>query len=143
MIEKGTVMVVKDDEIQIWMGGNAACNGCNACTVGKDGGKILTISRRPQIQCKPGDLVELDIHPVSPYISFFAFFFLPLLVMFAVYLILKAVLPDTLALKSFFVTGGTLGGLILAIPFIKMIDRYFKYHENDFVKIKNIIKMEN
>lgn len=140
MIERGTVVVVTDDEIQIMMGGAAACNGCTACSVGQGGARILKLSR--QVECKPGDQVEIEVNPASPYITYLTYFVLPLLVMFLFYVILKNILPDHLLAKNFLVTGGTLVGLIGAIPFIKMVDRYFRKNENKFIRIKQVHRME-
>ncbi|GAB4170964.1 MAG: hypothetical protein Kow00108_05250 [Calditrichia bacterium] len=136
MIEKGIVIDATDKEVKIMMGNNPACGGCNACSTGENGNRILTVHQ--QIEVSPGDKVEVDVHPASPYISFLSFFAIPLVMMFLFFLLFKWIIPDQVRLKMFLVTLGTLAGLLGAVPVIRKIDTYFKNHENDYIKIKRI-----
>lgn len=138
MVEKGVVIAVQDNEIQILMGQNPSCGGCTACSVGSEGKHILTLSR--QVDCRPGDEVELEISERSPYLPIFSFFVLPLMIMFLMYLVLNEILPSDLAIRSFLLTGGTIAGLLVSVPFIRMIDRYFSRNENKFIRVRQVYR---
>ena len=136
MEEKGIIREVAENEIKVLMQSSPECNGCTACSLDGAHKRILTINQK--LDCKVGDEVVINVHPASPYISIFTLFVFPLILVLVSYALADSCLPADLKIKELLTVIISIGGLILGFPFIKLVDGFFKKHENSFLKVKKI-----
>ncbi len=136
MDETGIVLEVKPDYVKLLMRSGASCNGCNACAVGSGQSRVLTLKNG--VDCKPGDQITVAVHPISPYISIFTLFVMPLIFILLFYGLADRFLPSTLNAREMITVFISVLGFIAGFPAIKLVDNLLHKHENAFITIKKI-----
>jgi sigma-E factor negative regulatory protein RseC len=87
MREIGKVLRNDETGIDIQMESSQACETCNACFINKNRQQILHLDKT--ISAKPGEIVEIEVHPGFALKSAFIIFIFPLLMLIGGYFLFE------------------------------------------------------
>jgi positive regulator of sigma E activity len=87
MRERGKVIRNDAMGIDIQMESSQACDTCNACFIDKNRQQVLHLDKT--ISAKPGEIVEIEVHPAFAMKSALIIFLLPLLMLIGGYFLFE------------------------------------------------------
>ena len=118
MRETGEILSIAGKTATIQLNRGEKCDGCQACNA--FGENKMQLDAQNDIGAKVGDVVEVDVEPKEVIASSMIVFIFPLVMMLGGYFAAVKFLPPHSEGVGVL---GSLGALVLAFVFIKMLDK--------------------